>query len=272
MATTPVCRAAGNCVVELLDLGQPGAVHLPEPDDLLDEQIDYYRARAPEYDDWWLRTGRYEPDDDFGRRWEAGKRDLDDALHTFAPAGDVLELAAGTGNLTAALAAIESVDHVTAVDSSEEALAIARTKVPDAGRVTFVPADLFTWQPTRQFDVVAFGFWLSHVPPQRFEQFWDLVRAALRPAGRVFFIDNAVPIEQAAAAGGRQVTTPWSQTWLDQGVSVRTLADGRQFRIVKRAWEPADLEHQLHALGWSAHVQDHQHLFIHGEGTRVDHR
>ena len=245
-------------------------MQLPEPDDLVEEQIDYYRARAPEYDDWWLRIGRYEPDDDFGQRWEAGKRNLDDALRAFAPAGDVLELAAGTGNLTVVLAAFEGVEHITAIDSSEEALAIARTKVPDTKRVSFEQADLFTWRPSRQFDVVAFGFWLSHVPPQRFGDFWDLVRSALRPGGRVFFVDNAVPVEQAASAGGRQTSTPWSQTWLDQGVSVRTLADGRAFRIVKRTWEPADLERELDTLGWSAVVQEHQQLFIHGEAVQKD--
>ena len=27
------------------------------PEDLIDEQVDYYRARAPEYDQWWLREG-----------------------------------------------------------------------------------------------------------------------------------------------------------------------------------------------------------------------
>jgi demethylmenaquinone methyltransferase/2-methoxy-6-polyprenyl-1,4-benzoquinol methylase len=242
-------------------------VALPEPDDLVQEQIAYYRARAPEYDDWWLRTGQYAPDDDFGRRWEAGKRDLDDALRAFAARGDVLEVATGTGNLTRSLAAAEEVNHVTAIDTSEEALSIARTKLADTTRVTFVHGDVFTWRPMCQFDVVAFGFWLSHVPPSQFERFWDLVRAGLRPGGRVYFTDNAVPVEQAASVNGRQTTTPWSQTWLDKGVSVRTLADGRQFRIVKRSWEPVELEQELDALGWSAVVREHQGLFIHGEAV-----
>jgi ubiquinone/menaquinone biosynthesis C-methylase UbiE len=35
----------------------------------------------------------------------------------FSPAGDVLEIAAGTGNLTAALVAIDGVEHITAVDA-----------------------------------------------------------------------------------------------------------------------------------------------------------
>jgi demethylmenaquinone methyltransferase/2-methoxy-6-polyprenyl-1,4-benzoquinol methylase len=244
------------------------AVQLPDPETLLQEQIAYYRARAPEYDSWWLRTGRYESDDQFGRRWEAGKRELEDALRVFSPAGDVLEIAAGTGNLTAALVAVDGVERITAVDASDEALAIARTKVADTSRVSFLQADVFDWQPRGQFDVVAFGFWLSHVPPRRFESFWQLVAEALRPGGRVFFTDNAIPVELAASATGRQALTSWSRTLLDRGVSLRTLADGRQFHIVKRAWSPGELEQQLATLGWSSTVREHQGLFIHGGAAR----
>jgi 2-polyprenyl-3-methyl-5-hydroxy-6-metoxy-1,4-benzoquinol methylase len=243
-------------------------VEVPDPDALVEEQIDYYRARAPEYDDWWLRTGRFRSDDEFGRRWEAGKRELEDALRACAPAGEVVELAAGTGNLTRQLARIPDVAHVTAVDASGEALAIARTKVDEPSRVTFLRADVFAWRPRRRFDVLAFGFWLSHVPPGRFAAFWRLVDEALRPQGKVFFVDNAVPVEQAASAAGRLAATPWSRTWLDRGVSVRTLADGRRFHIVKRAWTPEELEGELAAVGWSATVRQHQGLFIHGVATR----
>jgi hypothetical protein len=38
-------------------------------------------------------------------------------------------------------------------------------------RVRFVAADLFTWTPDRRYDVVFFGFWLSHVPAERFASF-----------------------------------------------------------------------------------------------------
>lgn len=249
-----------------------GVVDLPDPDALVEEQITYYRARAPEYDDWWLRTGRYRCDDDFGRRWDTGKRELEQAIRDFHPAGDVLELAAGTGNLTRELC--HAADRVTAVDASDEALSIARTKLEHASNVTFVHADVFGWRPPRRFDVVAFGFWLSHVPPGRFGHFWRLVDDALTPTGRVLFIDNAVPVEAAASLHGRQPTTggdgrPWSRTWLDRGVSVRTLSDGRRFHIVKRAWTPEELRDELGALGWTASVREVQRLFLYGSAQRT---
>jgi hypothetical protein len=36
------------------------AVALQDTPRILREQADYYRARAPEYDQWWLREGRYD--------------------------------------------------------------------------------------------------------------------------------------------------------------------------------------------------------------------
>ena len=63
--------------------------------DLLDEQKRYYAARAPEYDDWWYRRGRYELEPDALARWWDDVAEADAALEAFAPRGTVLELAAG---------------------------------------------------------------------------------------------------------------------------------------------------------------------------------
>ena len=83
---------------------------------------------------------------------------------------EVLELACGTGSWTAQL--LRHAAHVTAVDASPEMLALARARVGDDERVAFVEADLFAWRPVRRYDVVCFGFWLSHVPDERFDAFW----------------------------------------------------------------------------------------------------
>ena len=38
---------------------------------ILEQQIDYYRARAGEYDEWWFRRGRYDRGADLNSRWHA---------------------------------------------------------------------------------------------------------------------------------------------------------------------------------------------------------
>ena len=54
-------------------------------DDLLTEQRDYYRARAGEYYQWWLRQGRYDRGPDFQTRWTAEVQQLTDALRRSVP-------------------------------------------------------------------------------------------------------------------------------------------------------------------------------------------
>ena len=119
---------------------------------LLAEQRAYYSALAPEYLDQDLDLPGALP----------AAAELTRALDSFGPAGSVLELACGPGVWTGQL--LRHATDVTAVDASPEMLAIAAGRVPDGAAVRFVEADLFTWEPDRQYDVVFMGFWLSHVP------------------------------------------------------------------------------------------------------------
>lgn len=64
---------------------------------LLAEQARYYRERAGEYEDWWFRRGRYDHGPEANARWFADAAEVQDALERFGPAGDILELACGTG-------------------------------------------------------------------------------------------------------------------------------------------------------------------------------
>jgi SAM-dependent methyltransferase len=224
-------------------------------DELLAEQIAYYRARAPEYDHWWLRWGPYAlPSEERDRWWtEVGR--LQGHLDHFAPRGAVLELACGTGLWTSRLA--RQADHVTAVDASPEVLERNRARLRDEElrRVDLVQADLFAWEPARRYDVVFFAFWLSHVPPTRFDRFWGLVDRALAPGGRVFLVDN-----RPEPTTDPRVTS-----------SRRTLSDGRAFNIVKVWYEPGDLAGRLGALGWDVTVTTTGPSFIVGYGGRRVH-
>ena len=216
--------------------------------DLLGEQKRYYAERAPEYDDWWYRRGRYELEPDALARWQTDVAEAEAALEALAPLGTALELAAGTGIWTRRL--LRLAERVVAVDANAETLAL---NTPEA---ELVRADVFAWEPAERFDLVFFSFWLSHVPEERFAEFWTLVGAALGPGGRVFLVDSG--------AGDT------AHTGTDQadGEETRSLADGRTFRIVKRRWSPQELEARARPLGFELELYDTANgHFLYGGGV-----
>lgn len=227
-------------------------------DGLLGEQLDYYRARAAEYDQWWLRQGRYDRGATLNRQWFAETATVFSALAAFQPTGRILELACGTGIWTERLLPYAS--HFTAVDGSPEMLAINADRLRSP-RVRYVEANLFHWQPTEQYDTVFFGFWLSHVPPERFAAFWQLVRASLAPDGRVFFVDSR----------HEETSTAIDHRLPDPGATVlhRRLDDGREFRIYKIFYDPVDLSGRLRELGWRYDVRTTDRYFLYGSGSLV---
>ncbi|MFI1096815.1 class I SAM-dependent methyltransferase [Streptomyces sp. NPDC020917] len=199
-----------------------------DDDALLAEQRAYYRDGAAQYDRPYARYRNLQ--------------DLLAAADGLPIAGDVLELACGTGQWTAKLAG--RARSVTAVDASAEVLALARARTaPHA--VRFVEADLFAWQPPCRYDTVFFAFWLSHVPPARLPAFWDTVAAALRPGGRAVFVDDG----PGAAA--------YEEVLADQPVpsALRRLDDGSRYRIVKVFHDPRTLAGDLTARGWSVGIR-----------------
>lgn len=225
--------------------------------DLVREQVDFYRRRAPEYDEWWQRTGPYDQGPEEAREWDVQVGEVERALTSFGPSGNVLELAGGTGWWTQQVASVA--ERLTVVDASRETLDLNRARVGRSD-VDYRLADLFSWRPDEPgaFDVVFFSFWLSHVPRPLFEQFWDLVRLCLRPTGRVFFIDNR-----------------WDPTrdrpdphivGTETDVQVRKLSDGSTHRVVKVFYEPAELEGLLGPLGWTAQVSGTR-WFIYGQAS-----
>jgi SAM-dependent methyltransferase len=208
-------------------------------DDVLAEQADYYRHRAPEYD-----ATAY---GDVGAALERIAR-LVERMH---PAGRVLEIACGTGLWTAALAA--TAGTVTAIDTSPEVVAIARQRVRSA-KVGFEVADVFSWAPGVRFDVIFFSAWLSHVPESRFDEFWRQLRGLLADGGRVLFIDEHIDERP-------------KETYLPgrDEIVERRLNDGRTFRIVKNFVEPDRLERRLRELGWHCAIRREGDDWVSGE-------
>ncbi len=205
-------------------------------DQLIAGQIAYYRARAGEFD-----GGHHHPTQELAR-----------SLSAFKPRGRVLEIACGTGIWTAEILR-HPVDTLLCIDSAPEMLAIHESRIDDA-RVRRECHDLFRWEPEEVFDAVVFGFWLSHVPPSRFADFWAVLQRALTPHGRAYFVDDDHRAE--------------STEQLVEGSSVptvlRTLADNSVHVAIKSFHEPGALAVQLSDLGWRADVRSVGDRFMWG--------
>ena len=128
---------------------------------IIQEQIDYYKARAVEYDQWFFRQGRYDHGSKLNQEWFDEVEEMRKALHDSKPSGLILELACGTGLWTKLL--IQYCKHLSAIDSSEEMININKNIVKSS-KVTYYIDDIFQWNPGNKYDFIFFGFWLSHVP------------------------------------------------------------------------------------------------------------
>lgn len=205
-----------------------------DPDrELIDEQIAYYRARAPEYD----ATSTPE-----GDPFAADAHAIRAGIRALGPLGRVLELAAGTGQWTELLA--EMADELVVTDTSPEMLALNRSRVGARPNVRRELADAFRLAASHAFDAVFFGNFLSHVPPGRFDAFWRGVAGTLSPSGRAVFVDEGVHFE-------------WREEWIDEaaGIVRRPLTDGSVHRAIKVLWRPDDPERRLGEVRWTASVR-----------------
>jgi 2-polyprenyl-3-methyl-5-hydroxy-6-metoxy-1,4-benzoquinol methylase len=208
-------------------------------DEVLADQVGYYRRRAGEYD----VTA-------YGDVAAARKR-IARLVGQMQPGGRVLEIACGTGLWTEALA--DLADTVVAIDAAPETLAIARERVR-SGNVTFEVADVFSWTTDDRFEVIFFSAWLSHVPMRRFAEFWTMLRPLLAEDGRVLFIDEHVDerAKEAYVPGADEIVE-------------RRLQDGRTFRIVKNFVDPEALPDRLRDIGWDCQIRRDGSDWIRGE-------
>ena len=208
-------------------------------DEVLADQVDYYRRRAGEYD--VTAYGDV----------AAARARIARLVAEMRPTGSVLEIACGTGLWTEALAGLA--DTVTAIDAAPEAVEIARDRVRSAN-VSFEVADVFSWDRDTGFDVIFFSAWLSHVPTSRFEEFWRSLGDLLVENGRVLFIDEHVDEwEKEAYVPG------WDE------VVERRLRDGSTFRVIKNFVDPEGLELRLRGLGWDCSIRRDGRDWVCGE-------
>jgi ubiquinone/menaquinone biosynthesis C-methylase UbiE len=175
----------------------------------------YYDRRAPEYDEWYLGSGRFAERDRPG--WDKEMEALRRTLETLPPAR-TLDVACGTGFLTLHLPG-----EIVGLDQSESMLEEARRQAPNA---TYLSGDALALPFEHgSFERVFTGHFYGHLEQPERETF---LREARRVAPELLVVDSAVqpdvPVEE------------WQE---------RILNDGTRWEVFKRYFTPEMLAAEL---------------------------
>jgi SAM-dependent methyltransferase len=212
---------------------QKRALDLERPDVLASvraDQIAYYRARAPWYDDAYTCDGDYDRGPELNAQWLADLDEVERALAETPLRGDCVELGSGTGYWTERL--IGRVDRVWALDAAPEVVAYARNRLgARAADVRFETVDLWRWAPTRTWDSAVAFFFLEHVPDAVLPAMLATLHHALRPGAAVF-----------VAEGAAYDPEPETET--------RSI-DDRTYHVVERRRSPREFEAAFAAAGFA---------------------
>jgi len=191
----------------------------------------YYQQRAPEYDQWYLGTGRYALLERPG--WDEELGSLIETLRAMPPA-KTLDVACGTGFLTRHLPG-----DVTGLDQSSAMLEITHRRIPKA---TLVQGDAMPLPfADGEFERLLTGHFYGHLERGEREEF---LAEARRVAGELVVVDSAV----------REGVEP-------EAMQQRILNDGSVHAVYKRYFEPEQLAEELgggdvlHAGRWFVAVR-----------------
>jgi ubiquinone/menaquinone biosynthesis C-methylase UbiE len=176
---------------------------------------EYYDARAPEYDDWYLGAGLFAGRDRPG--WSEEIDALGSALAALPPAR-TLDVACGTGFLAQHLPG-----EIVGLDQSARMLAEAERRLPAA---TFIQGDALALPfPDGAFARLFTGHFYGHL---RDDDRGRFLAEARRVAGELVVVDSSRRNSE-----------------VDEEMSQRTLDDGSRWEVYKRWFTGAGLAREL---------------------------
>jgi SAM-dependent methyltransferase len=210
------------------------------------DQIAYYRARAPWYDDVYTCTGDYDRGSQRNAQWLDDLARVEAGLAAAPLNGNCVELGAGTGYWSDRI--VDRVERLWLLDAVEEVLAIARQRLAGrADQAEFEVVDLWHWRPDRRWDCALACFFLEHVPDEVLPNLLGALHDALRPGACLFIAE--------AAAHTREPQ-----------VETRPIGD-RTFHVVERRRTEEEFGRALAAAGFSLELTTGPRL-IHGVAVR----
>jgi ubiquinone/menaquinone biosynthesis C-methylase UbiE len=173
----------------------------------------YYAERAKEHDKVYLKAERQ---DDIKK------------LHKYLKEAfsglNVLETACGTGYWTKTIS--EAANSILSTDYNNEVLEIAKSREYHISNVSFIQDDAYLLSKVNKKHSAGFaGFFWSHIPLIRIEDFLAVFHSKLEPGAKVVFIDNSF-VDGSS--------TPISRTDEDGNTyQIRKLDNGKEFKILK---------------------------------------
>jgi demethylmenaquinone methyltransferase/2-methoxy-6-polyprenyl-1,4-benzoquinol methylase len=202
----------------------------------------YYARRAAEYEAIYAKPER-----------QADLARMRKDIPALFKGKRVLEIACGTGYWTPLIA--EQAESVVALDYNEETLAIARTKKYGKDNVRFQQGDAYALPAApRRYSGCYAGFWWSHIPLGKIDQFLTGLGRTLENGATVAFMDNRY-VEGSSTKLSR--TDPDGNTY-----QARKLADGSSHEVLKNFPTGAELRKRLGRFGGDFGFTEYEYYWI----------
>lgn len=191
----------------------------------------YYRARAAQYDEIYLKVER-----------QCDLSKIRDWLPPKFHEAHVLEIACGTGYWTQYIAPRAA--SLLAIDAADETLSIAKGRL-DIPTVVFQIGDAYDLPKLPKNLNAAFaGFWFSHVPKSRIREFLKGLSNCLQPHSRVVFLDNLY-VEGSSS----RITEEDSE---GNTYQTRQLANGSTHKVLKNFPTECEMHDAIKGIGRDA--------------------
>lgn len=203
--------------------------------------LEYYARRASEYERIYAKPER-----------QADLAVLRERIGGMFSGRPVLELACGTGYWTSVIASRAA--RVQAFDLNEAVLEVAKAKDWPEGRVRFGVGDAYAPPGGTGATGLFAGFWWSHVPLARLDDFLARAAGAVTPGSLVAFLDNryvegsSTPVSRRDAEGNTY--------------QQRRLEDGTAHEVLKNFPAEGELLQRASRHGWGANVELLPHFWL----------
>ncbi len=201
----------------------------------------YYAKRALEYENIYLKPERQEY-----------IKESKILLKKYFNNKNVLEVACGTGFWTETISEVSK--NILATDLNNEVLTIARDKKYNC-KIDFIRDDSYKLEKINEkYDSLFAGFWFSHIPKSRIEQFIEVVHKKLNKNALAVFMDNLyvegnyTPISRVDSEGN--------------SYQIRKLKDNTQYEVLKNFYDEIDLKNTFNNYGSEIEIINLKYYWI----------